>query len=133
MKYGFFDDENNEYVITRPDTPIPWINYLGCDEYFAIISNTSSGYSFYKDPRYRRIIRFRYNNIPIDIGGRFLYIRNNVNGEYWSPTWQPTRKKLEKYTCRHGLGYTIINSLYKAIDFKVTYFVRFFAGSHIFL
>jgi len=123
MKYGFFDDENNEYVITRPDTPIPWINYLGCDEYFAIISNTSSGYSFYKDPRYRRIIRFRYNNIPIDIGGRFLYIRNNVNGEYWSPTWQPTRRKLEKYSCRHGLGYTVINSLYKSIIFNATYFV----------
>ena len=123
MKYGFFDDEKCEYVITRPDTPIPWINYLGNNEYFAIISNTSSGYSFYKDPRYRRIIRFRYNNVPIDVGGRFLYIRNNKNGEFWSPTWQPTRKKLERYSCRHGLGYTIINSTYGSIDFKATYFV----------
>jgi cellobiose phosphorylase len=123
MKYGFFDDDKKEYVITQPDTPIPWINYLGCDKYFAIISNTASGYSFYKDPRYRRILRFRYNNVPIDVGGRFFYIRNNLNGEYWSPTWQPTRKKLEKYSCRHGLGYTIINSLYKTIEFKATYFV----------
>ena len=77
MRYGYFDDEHREYVITRPDTPLPWINYLGCEDYFGIISNTAGGYSFYKDARLRRLTRYRYNNAPLDEGGRYIYIREN--------------------------------------------------------
>ena len=94
-----------EYVITRPDTPLPWFNYLGCEEYFGLISHTAGGYSFYKDARLRRLTRYRYNNVPMDIGGRYIYLRDNGNGEFWSPTWQPVRKPLENYTCRHGHWY----------------------------
>ncbi|MBY9003597.1 MAG: glycosyl transferase [Candidatus Lokiarchaeota archaeon] len=123
MKYGYFDDENKEYVITRPDTPLPWINYLGSESYFGIISNTAGGFSFYKDARFRRLTRYRYNNVPTDFGGRYIYIRDNINSEFWSPTWQPTRSKLDQYNCRHGLGYTIISSIYKNIGAKIRYFV----------
>ena len=90
MRYGYFDDEHREYVITRPDPPLPWINYLGTDAYFGIISNTAGGYSCYRDARLRRITRYRYNNVPPDISGRYLYLRVDDSGEYWSPTWQPT-------------------------------------------
>ena len=93
MRYGYFDDENREYVITRPDTPLPWINYLGCEEYFGIISNTAGGYSFYRDARLRRLTRYRYNNAPFDLGGRYLYLRDNESGKFWSPSWQPTRTR----------------------------------------
>ncbi|MEM2374074.1 MAG: glycosyl transferase, partial [Thermoproteota archaeon] len=106
MHYGYFDDEAQEYVITRPDTPTPWINYLGQEDYFAMISNTAGGYSFYKDARYRRITRYRYNSVPADQPGRYIYIRNAETGEYWSPTWQPVKRSLDSYECRHGLGYT---------------------------
>jgi cellobiose phosphorylase len=123
MKYGHFDDDRKEYVITHLDTPIPWINYLGCESYFALISNKGAGYSFYKDPRYRRVIRFRYNNVPLDIGGRFLYLRNNDSNKVWSPTGQPIRKNLDEYKCRHGLGYTIIKSKYMNIVCTVKFFV----------
>ncbi len=123
MKYGYFDDANREYVITRPDTPQPWINYLGCEDYFALISNTAGGYSFYKDARLRRIIRYRYNNAPLDIGGRYLYVRDNLDGDYWSPSWQPTRSKLEDYSCRHGLGYTVITSRHAGVRAETRYFV----------
>ena len=75
-KYGYFDDKNREYVIKRPDTPLPWINYLGCEKYFGIISNTAGGYSFYLDARLRRLTRYRYNNVPMDTGGRYLYIKD---------------------------------------------------------
>ena len=115
MKYGHFDDERREYVITRPNTPLPWINYLGCEAYFGIISNTAGGYSFYRDARLRRLTRYRYNNAPFDLGGRYLYVRDNENGEFWSPSWQPTQTKLEKYECRHGMGYTTIGSTYSKI------------------
>ena len=123
MRYGYFDDARREYVITRPDTPLPWINYLGCEAYFGIISNTAGGYSFYKDARLRRITRYRYNNAPLDEGGRYLYLKDNENGEFWSPTWQPTRLPLEEYTCRHGLGYSEIRSTRAEITCKVRYFV----------
>jgi cellobiose phosphorylase len=123
LKYGYFDDEQKEYVITQPDTPLPWINYLGCESYFGIISNTGGGFSFYKDASLRRILRYRYNNVPIDFGGRYLYIRENVNGDFWSPTWQPVLKTLDSYECRHGLGYTKIQSVYKNIEIKICYFV----------
>jgi cellobiose phosphorylase len=123
MRYGYFDDEQREYVITQPDTPIPWINYLGCENYFGLISNTAGGYSFYRDARLRRLTRYRYNNAPLDLGGRYIYLRDNDSQEFWSPTWQPTRRALTNYTCRHGLGYTTISSTYQDIEARTLYFV----------
>ena len=123
MKYGYFDDQKREYVITQPDTPLPWINYLGCQAYFGIISNTAGGYSFYRDARLRRITRYRYNNAPYDVGGRYIYLRDDRSGEFWSPSWQPTQNKLEEYTCRHGMGYTTIASKYRGIGASTRYFV----------
>lgn len=123
MKYGFFDDNQKEYVITRPDTPLPWINYLGNTDYIGLISNTAGGYSFYKDARLRRITRYRYNNVPRDFGGRYLYIRDQATGNFWTPTWQPIRRNVENYSCRHGLGYTIISSITNGIESQIQYFV----------
>ena len=123
MQYGYFDDTQREYVITRPDTPLPWLNYLGSENYFALISNTAGGYSFYRDARLRRLTRYRYNNAPFDLGGRYIYLRDAEDGEFWSPSWQPTHAKLEGYTCRHGLGYTLIGSNYRGIEATTCYFV----------
>lgn len=123
MRYGHFDDGCREYVITEPDTPLPWLNYLGSEQYFGIISNTAGGYSFYRDARLRRLTRYRYNNTPWDSGGRYLYLRDTATGEYWSPSWQPTRRPLDSYTCRHGMGYTIISSTYRDIEASTRYFV----------
>src|SRR5215216_1548759 len=123
MKFGYFDDSAREYIITRPDTPLPWINYLGCEEYFGLISNTAGGYSFYKDARLRRLTRYRYNNAPLDMGGRYLYLRDNGTGTYWSPSWMPTRVLLDEYECRHGQGYTIITSKLNGIRSSTRYFV----------
>jgi cellobiose phosphorylase len=123
MQFGHFDDANREYVITRPDTPLPWINYLGCQSYFGLISNTAGGYSFYRDARLRRITRYRYNNVPCDVGGRYIYLRDDASGEFWSPSWQPVRRDLDNYTCRHGLGYTIIQSQFHGIQASTRYFV----------
>ena len=123
MRYGHFDDERREYVITRPDTPLPWINYLGSEDYFGIISNTAGGYSFYRDARLRRLTRYRYNNAPLDLGGRYVYLRDDASGDYWSPSWQPTQRDLEDYSCRHGLGYSIISSRYRGIRAETLYFV----------
>lgn len=123
MKFGHFDDQNLEYVIERPDTPLPWINYLGNEAYFGIISNTAGGYSFYKDARLRRITRYRYNNAPLDMGGRYIYLRDDKNGTFWSPTWMPTRTPLDSYECRHGLGYTTIRSSFAGIEAQTRYFV----------
>ena len=123
MQYGYFDNKNKEYVITRPDTPLPWINYLSNGKYCAMVSNTGGGYSFYIDPRDQRILRYRYNNLPVDRPGRYIYIRDNQTSEYWTPTWQPVIKKLDNYECRHGLGYTKISSSYKGVEAKILYFV----------
>ena len=123
MRFGYFDDAQREYVITRPDTPLPWINYLGCEAYFGLISNTAGGYSFYKDARLRRLTRYRYNNAPLDMGGRYLYLRDNATRKYWSPSWMPTRLKLDAYECRHGQGYTIITSKLNGIKSSARYFV----------
>ncbi len=123
MRYGHFDDQNREYIITQPDTPLPWINYLGSEAYFGIISNTAGGYSFYRDARLRRVTRYRYNNVPFDCGGRYVFVRDDNTGEFWSPSWQPTRHALEDYVCRHGLGYTIIGSIYRGIEAQTRYFV----------
>ncbi len=108
MEYGFFDDARSEYVITRPDTPYPWINYLGSEDFFSLMSNTSGGYTFYKDARLLRLTRYRYNNVPTDAGGHYFYI--NDNGTVWNPGWQPTQTKLDSYECRDGTGYTTITS-----------------------
>jgi len=123
MKYGYFDDRNREYVITQPDTPLPWINYLGCQAYFGIISNTAGGYSFYRDARLRRLTRYRYNNAPFDLGGRYVYLRDTESGQFWSPSWQPTRREFENYSCRHGMGYTVISSTANGIEAHTRYFV----------
>jgi cellobiose phosphorylase len=132
MKFGYFDDARREYVITRPDTPLPWINYLGSQSYFALISNTAGGYSFYQDARLRRLTRYRYNNVPLDSGGRYLYLRDNQTGDYWSPSWMPiTERVLEKYECRHGLGYTTIGSIYQGVSTKTRYFVPLDANLEI--
>ncbi len=123
MKFGYFDDEHREYIITRPDTPLPWMNYLGCEAYFGLISNTAGGYSFYKDARLRRLTRYRYNNAPLDAGGRYIYLRDAENGKYWSPSWQPVREPLDEYTCRHGMGYTTIRGKKEGIAAQTKYFV----------
>ena len=123
MRYGYFDDKNREYVITRADTPLPWINYLGMEDFFGLISNTAGGYSFYQDARLRRLTRYRYNNVPLDMGGRYLYMRNNDTGTFWSPTWMPTRHAIEDYSCRHGMGYTRIGSSYQGIKTDIRYYV----------
>jgi len=121
MKYGFFDDTNREYVITEPSTPYPWINYLGTGTFFSILSNTGGGYSFYKDARLRRITRYRYNNVPVDDGGKYFYI--NDEGTVWSPGWKPVKTRLDEYECRHGLGYTKITGKKNNLSAEVIYFV----------
>jgi len=123
MRFGFFDDQSREYVITRPDTPLPWINYLGKDSFFGLISNTAGGYSFYKDARLRRLTRYRYNNAPLDMGGRYIYLRDGDSSEVWSPSWMPVRKTLDSYECRHGMGYTNIRSKKNGITTNTRYFV----------
>lgn len=121
MKFGHFDDAKREYVIETPETPKPWINYLGSEGFYGIISNTAGGYSFYKDAKMRRLTRYRYNNVPLDCGGRYFYLSDGK--EYWSPTWQPVRADLDHYSCRHGLGYTIIESVKNKIKSEILYFI----------
>ena len=121
MKFGHFDDAKREYVITTPRTPYPWINYLGTQGFFSLISNTAGGYSFYKDARLRRITRYRYNNVPIDMGGRYFYI--NDNGTIWNPGWSPVKTELDAYECRHGMGYTVITGKKNDLKAEVTFFV----------
>jgi cellobiose phosphorylase len=123
MRFGRFDDERREYVIARPDTPLPWINYLGSEDYLGLISNTAGGYSFYRDARLRRLTRYRYNHAPLDVGGRYVYVRDDESGVYWSPSWQPVGGEMEDYHCRHGLGYTVIGSRSAGIRSETTYFV----------
>lgn len=108
MKFGHFDDVRKEYVINTPQTPYPWINYLGNEQFFGLISNTAGGYTFYRDARLRRLTRYRYNNIPLDTGGRYYYLRDHDNDDFWTPGWMPVKRDLDFYECRHGLGYTSI-------------------------
>ncbi|WP_316861819.1 GH36-type glycosyl hydrolase domain-containing protein [uncultured Cohaesibacter sp.] len=123
MKYGYFDDQAREYVITRPDTPLPWINYIGCQSYFGILSATAGGYSYYRDARLRRLTRGRYNNVPNDFGGRYVYMRDNGNGDVWTPSWMPMQSEIEDYSCRHGMGYSVISSKRSGIRTSTRYFV----------
>jgi cellobiose phosphorylase len=121
MKFGFFDDERREYVINTPETPWPWINYLGNEDFFSLISNTAGGYSFYKDAKFRRLTRYRYNNVPMDNGGRYFYI--NDGGTVWSPGWKPVKTELDAYECRHGLSYTKIKGEKNGLEAEVLFFV----------
>lgn len=122
MQYGYFDDARKEYVINTVATPYPWINYLGTQDFFSLISNTGGGYSFYKDAKLRRITRFRYNNIPLDLGGgRYYYIYDDK--DVWSPGYAPVKKELDRYECRHGMGYTKITGERNHIETEITFFV----------
>ena len=121
MKFGFFDDPNREYVIQTPQTPFPWINYLGNKDFFGLISNTAGGYNFYKDARLRRITRFRYNNVPVDNGGRYYYIKDGDT--VWNPGYKPCKTQLDDYECRHGLGYTRITSAKNGVSASLLAFV----------
>ena len=121
MKYGYFDDAAREYVITTPQTPLPWINYLGCNDFFSIVSNTCGGYSFYKDAKMLRITRYRYNNVPYDSNGKYYYI---ADGDcVWNPGWQPTQTRLDSYECRHGIGYTRFTSSKNGLSAELLNFV----------
>lgn len=124
MKYGYFSLENKEYIITKPNTPAPWVNYLGSPEYGAIISNNAAGYSFVKSGANGRILRYRFNS-EMALPGRYIYIRDNADGDYWSASWQPVGKPMDKYKseCRHGTAYTIITSEYKDISTETSYYV----------
>ena len=119
--FGHFDDASREYVITDPKTPWPWINYLGNEDFFSLISNTAGGYSFYKDAKFRRITRYRYNGVPMDNGGRYFYI--NDNGTVWSPGWKPCKTPLDFYECRHGMSYTRITGAKDGVQASVLFFV----------
>ncbi len=121
MIYGHFDDGAREYVITRPDTPWPWINYLGTEDFFSLVSNAAGGYSFYKDARLRRITRYRYNDVPQDSNGRLFYIKDGDT--LWNPGWRPTCTPLDSYECRHGLGYTRIRSQRAELSAELLVFV----------
>ncbi len=121
MKFGFFDDVNKEYVITTPRTPLPWINYLGSNDFFSLISNTAGGYSFYKDAKLLRLTRYRYNNVPADTNGKYYYIKDGDT--VWNPGWQPTKTELDSYECRHGIGYSKWNSKKNGVSASVLAFV----------
>ncbi len=131
MKYGYFDDGKKEYVITTPHTPFPWINYLGTGDFFSLISNTAGGYCFYKDARLRRVLRYRYNNVPIDMDGRFFYINDGASACVWSPGWKPVKERLDSYECRHGMGYTKITAKKNDIAAEVLFFVPLHENAEI--
>ena len=121
MKYGFFDDARREYVITNPKVPFPWINYLGNEDFFGLVSNTGGGYAFYKDAKFRRLLRYRYNNVPMDNGGRYFYLKDGKT--IWNPGWKPSKTPLDAYECRHGLSYTRITGMKNGLEAEVLYFI----------
>ena len=120
-RFGFFDDENREYVITEPRTPYPWINYLGHQDFFSLISNTAGGYSFFRDAKFRRLTRYRYNNVPQDDGGRYFYIKDGET--LWSPGWKPCKADLDSYECRHGMGYSRVTGEKNGLRASILFFV----------
>ncbi len=119
--YGHYDDQHREFVITNPATPFPWINYLGNEDFFSLISNTAGGYSFYKDAKFRRITRYRYNGVPMDNGGRYFYIKDGDT--VWNPGWKPCKTPLDHYECRHGMNYTRITGSKDGVEASVLFFV----------
>lgn len=121
MKYGYFDDATREYVIQTPETPLPWINFFGNEDFFSLFSNTAGGYCFYRDAKFRRLTRYRYNNVPYDAGGRNYYIKDG--DIIWSPGYMPCKTPLDSYQCRHGLGYSVIESIKNGISAELTCFV----------
>jgi len=121
MKFGYFDDANREYVITTPKTPLPWINYLGCKEFFSLISNTCGGYTFYKDAKLLRLTRYRYNDVPYDTNGKYFYIKDGDT--VWNPGWQPAKTALDSYECRHGIGYSRFTASKNKVQASVLTFV----------
>ena len=121
MQYGFFDDERREYVINNPRTPWPWINYLGNEDFFGLISNPAGGYAILKDAKFRRLTRYRYNNVPTDSGGRYFYIREGET--IWNPGWKPCKTELESYECRHGMGYTTLTGVHNGVKAELLFFV----------
>jgi cellobiose phosphorylase len=121
MRFGHFDDAAREYVITTPRTPYPWLNYLGNEDFFGLISHTAGGYCFYRDARFRRLTRYRYNNVPWDDGGRYFYVQDGDG--VWSPGWKPVRAELDQYRCRHGLSYTVITGAKNGIEAEALFFV----------
>ena len=121
MKFGYFDDQAREYVITTPKTPLPWINYLGCNDFFSLVSNTCGGYSFYKDAKLLRLTRYRYNCVPYDSNGKYYFIKEGTN--VWNPGWQPTQTPLDSYECRHGIGYSRFTSSKNKLKAEVLAFV----------
>ncbi len=121
MKYGHFDDTNREYVITNPKTPYPWINYLGNEDFFSLTSNTGGGYTFYKDAKFRRLTRYRYNNVPVDNGGKYFYIKDGDTT--WSPGWKPVKTELDSYECRHGMSYTKFKSSKNGVEAQILQFI----------
>lgn len=121
MKYGHFDDKAREYVIDNPRTPWPWINYLGNKDFFSLISNTAGGYSFYKDAKFRRLTRYRYNGVPMDAGGRYFYIKDGDT--VWNPGWKPAKTELDSYECRHGMNYTRIKGEKNGLRAELLFFV----------
>ena len=121
MKFGHFDDAQKEYVITSPRTPLPWINYLGCEDFFSLVSNTCGGYSFYKDAKLLRLTRYRYNNVPLDSNGHYYYIKDG--GTIWNPGWMPTKTELDSYECRHGMGYSVFKGSKNGLTAELTDFV----------
>ena len=125
MQYGYFDDDAKEYVVTRPDTPSSWSNYLGSTEYGAVITNNAGGYGFYKSGAQGRFMRLRFNSVPMDQPGRYFYLRDMQSGDYWSASWQPVGKPLDSYKseCRHGTAYTKITSEYSGIESETKYYV----------
>ena len=121
MKFGHFDDQNKEYVITSPRTPLPWINYLGCENFFSLVSNTCGGYSFYKDAKLLRLTRYRYNNVPYDSNGHYYYIKDG--NTIWNPGWMPSKTELDSYECRHGMGYSVFTGVKNGLMAQLTDFV----------
>jgi cellobiose phosphorylase len=121
MRFGHFDDARREYVVTTPHTPYPWLNYLGCEDFFSLISHQAAGYCFYRDARLRRLTRYRYNNVPTDAGGRYLYVRDG--DDFWSPSYMPVKAPLDFFECRHGLGYTRITGERRGVRVGTTFVV----------
>ncbi|MCL2447984.1 MAG: glycosyl transferase, partial [Polyangiaceae bacterium] len=121
MRFGHFDDARREYVITTPRTPYPWINYLGSESFFGLVSHQAGGYCFYRDARLRRLLRYRYNNVPADVGGRYFYVHDA--GDTWSPAYMPVKRELDFFECRHGLGYTTITGERNGVRVEETFFI----------